>query len=51
LPDTLIVPVDVRAQAFTATPHWYAIITTDDRILIYNRSDGLLRQEIIILPE
>jgi hypothetical protein len=51
LPDTLIVPVDVRAQAFTATPHWYAIVTTDDRILIYNRSDGLLRQEIIILPE
>lgn len=48
LPDTITLPDGARAQAFTATPGWYAVVTTDDRILIYNRADGQLRQEISV---
>lgn len=48
LPDTITLPDGARAQAFTATAGWYAVITTDDRILIYNRTDGQLRQDITV---
>jgi len=43
LPDTITLPDGAQAQAFTVTPGWYAVVTTDNRILIYNRSDGTLR--------
>jgi hypothetical protein len=51
LPDAITLPDGTSAQAFTVTPGWYAVVTTDDRILIYNRSDGALRQEISIEDE
>ncbi|MFU8883726.1 MAG: DUF6476 family protein, partial [Rhodobacterales bacterium] len=51
LPDAITLPGGTRAQAFTVTPGWYGVVTTDDRILIYNRSDGALRQEISIQLE
>ncbi len=51
LPDVIRLPDGTAAQAFTATPGWYAVITTDDRILIYNRADGQLRQEISVQAE
>ncbi len=51
LPDAISLPDGAQAQAFTVTPGWYAVVTTDDRILIYNRSDGALRQEITIQAE
>jgi len=51
LPDTITLPDGANAQAFTVTPGWYAVVTTDDRILIYNRSDGQLRQKISVLKE
>lgn len=51
LPDKINLPDGTRAQAFTATPGWYAVVTTDDRILIYNRADGQLRQEITVQAE
>lgn len=51
LPDAISLPDGAKAQAFTVTPGWYAVVTTDDRILIYNRSDGALRQEITVQTE
>ena len=51
LPEAITLPDGTRAQAFTATPGWYAVVTTDDRILIYNRADGQLRQEITVQAE
>lgn len=51
LPEQIALPANAKAQAFTATAQWYAVVTTDDRILIYNRADGQLRQEIEVLAE
>ena len=51
LPDAITLPDGTKAQAFTATAGWYAVITADDRILIYNRSDGTLRQDIRVQAE
>lgn len=48
LPEAITLPDGTRAQAFTATARWYAVVTTDDRILIYNRDTGDLRQEITV---
>ncbi|MFD1193452.1 DUF6476 family protein [Seohaeicola saemankumensis] len=51
LPDVITLPYGTRAQAFTATAGWYAVVTTDDRILIYDRASGTLRQEITVLNQ
>ena len=45
LPDQLTLPAGVEAQAITAGPGWYAVVTTGGRILIYGQ-DGALRREI-----
>lgn len=50
LPDQITLPEGVSAQAFTQAPAWYAIVTSDDRILIFERKTGALRQEIRITP-
>ncbi len=48
LPETLALPDGTRAAAFTQGRDWFAVVTTDDRILIYDRITGLLRQTITI---
>lgn len=45
-PGTITLPAGTNAQAFTQTKHWYAVVTQDDRILIYNRDTDALVQEI-----
>lgn len=50
LPDTVTLPEGTVAMAFTQGPDWYAIVTADDRILIYDRTSGKLRQDIAITP-
>ncbi|WP_224824405.1 DUF6476 family protein [Cognatishimia sp. MH4019] len=47
LPDQLTLPDGTTATAFTQTDDWIAIITDDNRIVIYER-DGTLRQTIQI---
>ncbi|MEM6303306.1 MAG: DUF6476 family protein [Pseudomonadota bacterium] len=47
-PETLELPEGVTARAFTTGPDWYAVVTTDDQILIFNRSTGTLRQTVDI---
>jgi hypothetical protein len=48
LPETISLPEGSTASAFTQGDTWYAIVTTDSQILIYNRTDGKLRQIIQI---
>ena len=50
LPDQIILPDGAVAQVFTQGTHWYAVVTAQDQILIYNRSSGALVQEIAINP-
>ena len=48
LPDEITLPEGTTARAFTLGPDWYAIVTTDDEILIYNRATGELRQTVTL---
>jgi hypothetical protein len=45
LPDEITLPNGTTAQAFTRAQGWYAVVTGDNRILIYDM-DGALLQEI-----
>jgi Family of unknown function (DUF6476) len=49
VPDTLQLPAGTEAAAVTFGTDWIAVVTADDRILIYN-PDGALRQEVRISP-
>ncbi|MEM7074247.1 MAG: DUF6476 family protein [Pseudomonadota bacterium] len=46
LPDTLRLPDGARALAVTQGPTWYAVVTTDNRILIFDSATGALRQSV-----
>jgi hypothetical protein len=48
LPDQITLPDGTAAQAFTQGSAWYAVVTTDNRILVYSRQTGKLQQEITI---
>ncbi len=48
LPETITLPDGTRATAFTQGPDWYAIVTNDNHILIYDRLSGKLRQTMKI---
>ena len=48
LPDSIALPDGTRATAFTQATDWYAVVTEDDRILIFDRSSGALRQVVEI---
>ncbi len=48
LPAEITLPDGTKPQSFTQGGDWYAVITTDNEILIYNRSSGDLRQRIQI---
>lgn len=48
LPDQITLPSGTKAHAFTQGRGWYAVVTEDDRILIFDGEDGGLRQEIQI---
>ena len=50
LPENLTLPDGSEATSFTMGSDWYAVVTKDDQILIFNRGDGSLRQSITIQP-
>lgn len=45
LPDVITLPEGAKAAAVTFGEDWFAVVTTDDRILIFG-PDGSLRQEV-----
>ncbi len=48
VPETLVLPDGARAQAVTMGTDWVGVVTTDNRILIFDRLTGALRQEVVI---
>lgn len=50
LPDRIALPGGVSAVAFTQGTDWFAVVTDDDRILIYDRATSRLRQTVTIGP-
>ncbi len=48
LPEVITLPSGAKASAFTQGPDWYAVVTTDDQILIFDRASGKLRQTLQI---
>lgn len=51
LPDSITLPDGSTATAFTQGRDWYAIVTAQDTILIYDRTTGNLRQTVQIEPD
>lgn len=50
LPEAISLPEGTSPRAVTFGTGWTAVVTSDDRILIFN-AEGKIRQEIEILPE
>ncbi|MFA3917696.1 DUF6476 family protein [Ruegeria hyattellae] len=46
LPEDVELPDGARAQAVTIGPNWYAVVTDDNRILIFDKTTGKLHQTI-----
>ncbi len=46
LPDQVELPDGARAQAVTIGDNWFAVVTDDNRILIFDKATGRQRQEI-----
>lgn len=51
LPDEITLPGGARATAFTRGDGWFAVVTEEDEILIFERATGALRQRIQITLE
>lgn len=51
LPAEIALPTGAVAAAFTQGPDWFAVVTEDDRILIYDRASGDLRQTVTLQSE
>ncbi|MCG7519635.1 DUF6476 family protein [Ruegeria sp. Ofav3-42] len=49
LPDQIELPDGAKAQAVTIGNNWYAVVTDDNRILIFDKTTGKKRQEVPIL--
>ena len=47
-PDSITLPDGSIASAYTVGDGWYAVVTTDNEILIYDQATGALRQSIQI---
>ncbi len=48
LPDTITLPDGSTPTAFTQGDGWYAVVTDGDKILIFDRETGALRQTITV---
>ncbi|WP_170421714.1 DUF6476 family protein [Ruegeria arenilitoris] len=48
LPDQIELPDGAKAQAVTIGNNWYAVVTDDNRILIFDKTTGKQRQEITV---
>jgi hypothetical protein len=50
LPDEVVLPDGKSAMAVTQGTDWFAVVTTDDEIMIFDRITGQLRQSVTITP-
>ena len=49
LPDQITLPSGTTAQAVTMGDDWIGVVTGNDRFLIFDRSTGALRQDVVIM--
>lgn len=50
LPDSITLPEGAKAQAITFGTGWTAVVTQDNRILVFGKTGALL-QEVAIQPQ
>ncbi len=48
LPSSITLPDGTHASSYTVGAGWYAVVTTDNEILIFDQDSGALRQTIQI---
>ncbi len=48
MPDQIVLPDGVSANAVTIGQGWWAVVTDDNRILIFDQMTGALKQSIPI---
>lgn len=48
MPDQIVLPDGVTATALTIGQGWWAVVTDDGRILIYDQVTGALKQTVQI---
>ncbi|SHJ41175.1 hypothetical protein SAMN05444000_10893 [Shimia gijangensis] len=48
MPDQIVLPDGVSATALTIGQGWWAVVTDDNQILIYDQLTGALRQNVQI---
>lgn len=48
LPEDVTLPDGANAQAVTIGSNWYAVVTHDNRILIFDKTTGKLRQSVTL---
>ncbi len=48
MPDQIVLPEGVRATALTIGQGWWAVVTDDGRLLIFDQMTGALRQTVEI---
>jgi len=51
MPASIQLPDGTRATAFTQSVDWYAVVTADNQILIFDRASGQLIQQVDVVPE
>lgn len=51
LPEVITLPSGATATAYTQGTDWYAVVTADDQILIFDRATGKIRREIDLRTE
>ncbi|KAJ55278.1 hypothetical protein ACMU_11295 [Actibacterium mucosum KCTC 23349] len=51
LPDAITLPEGATVQALTKGEGWWAVVTGDNRILIYSARTGALIQEVAVQSE
>ncbi len=48
VPDSITLPDGTTAEAFTMGADWYAVVTGEGQILIFDRASGALRQSVTL---
>lgn len=48
LPSQISLPDGAKAVAFTQAADWYAVVTDNGEILVFDRMTGALRQTVVV---
>ncbi|MEI4486730.1 DUF6476 family protein [Frigidibacter sp. MR17.14] len=50
LPEAVVLPDDAKAKAVTFGTGWYAVVTDQDEILVFDAGSGEITQRVKIAP-